>query len=81
MPASTPATVRSASVSSMRSSMVPPCLLANRRFRSAVSALPRWSEPVGLGAKRTWTDIRRTLMTVRGRPGLHLAHAACEHAS
>ncbi len=34
----------------------PPCSSAKRRLATAVSALPRCSEPVGLGAKRTRTD-------------------------
>ena len=53
---SPPATVREASVSSMRRTRTPPCSSANRRLATAVSALPTWSEPVGLGAKRTRTD-------------------------
>ena len=43
----------SGSVSSIRSTSTPPRSSAKRRFATAVSALPRWSEPVGLGANRT----------------------------
>ncbi len=48
------------SVSSIRSTSAPPRSSANRRFATAVSALPRWSDPVGLGAKRTRTLTRRS---------------------
>src|SRR5581483_10516184 len=41
-----PATLRAASVSSMRSSRVPSFASAKRRFATALNALPRWSEPV-----------------------------------
>ena len=44
----------------------PPARRANRKFATAVSALPRWSAPVGEGAKRT-----RTPATVAGY-GSHL---------
>ena len=50
-----PRTLRAGSVSSIRSSIQSP----SRRFATALSALPRWSEPVGLGAKRTLIAIRR----------------------
>ena len=40
------------------SSSRPSCSSAKRRLATALSALPRWSEPVGLGAKRTLA-IRR----------------------
>jgi A/G-specific adenine glycosylase len=36
---------------------VPPCSSANRRLATAPRAFPTWSEPVGLGAKRTRTGI------------------------
>src|SRR5205085_5786471 len=36
---------------------VPPCSSAKPRFATAVSAFPRCSDPVGLGAKRTRTGI------------------------
>ena len=64
IPASSSGRDRSVSVSSMRSSSVPPCDRANSALSSAVSALPRCSDPVGLGAKRTWTDTA----SVRARP-------------
>ena len=50
-----PSTFRAASVSSIRSRKAPPCSSAKRRFATALSAPPRWSDPVGLGAKRTRT--------------------------
>ena len=50
-----PSTLRAASVSSIRSRNRPPCSSAKRRFATALSALPRCSDPVGLGAKRTLT--------------------------
>ena len=46
---SPPATLRAGSVSSMRSSSQSP----NARLATALSAFPTWSDPVGLGAKRT----------------------------
>ena len=46
---SPPGTFRAGSVSSIRSSMYSP----KRRFATALSALPTWSVPVGLGANRT----------------------------
>ena len=55
---SPPSTLRAGSVSSIRSTTTPPWESAKRRFATAVSAFPRWSEPVGLGAKRTRTDTR-----------------------
>ena len=47
--------LREASVSSIRSTNVPPCCLANTQFCSATRALPTWNIPVGEGAKRTRT--------------------------
>ena len=47
---------RSASVSSMRRMNVPSWPRASSQLKSAVRALPTWSCPVGLGAKRTLTD-------------------------
>ena len=47
--ASPPSTFRAGSVSSMRRSIQSP----RRRLMTALSALPRCSDPVGLGAKRT----------------------------
>src|SRR5213592_2255457 len=44
---------RSASVSSMRRISVPSLPRASSQLNSAVRALPTWSWPVGLGAKRT----------------------------
>ena len=55
-----PSTPRPTSVSSIRSRSQSP----RRRFATAERALPRWSEPVGLGAKRTRTLIR----SVYGEP-------------
>src|SRR5262249_43591890 len=43
----------SVSVSSMRITNVPRCPRASSQLNSAVRALPTWSMPVGLGAKRT----------------------------
>src|SRR5919201_5688475 len=48
---SPPGTLRAGSVSSIRSRSQS----AIRRAAAALSALPRWSEPVGLGAKRART--------------------------
>ena len=42
---SPPSTFRVGSVSSIRSTSTPPCASAKRRFATAVSAFPRWSEP------------------------------------
>ena len=50
-----PAPSASRSVSSIRARAHRRCSSAKRRFATAVSALPRCSEPVGLGAKRTRT--------------------------
>ncbi len=47
------------SVSSMRRISTPASASAKRRLATAVSAFPRWSEPVGLGANRTRTFTRR----------------------
>ena len=44
-----PGTLRAGSVSSIRSSSQSP----NARLATALSAFPTWSDPVGLGAKRT----------------------------
>ncbi len=52
---SPPSTLRAGSVSSIRRTSTPSRPSAKRRFATAVSAFPRWSEPVGLGAKRTRT--------------------------
>ena len=49
-----PSTSRERSVSSIRSSSQSP----RRRFATAERALPRCSEPVGLGAKRTLVDMQ-----------------------
>ena len=46
---------RAASVSSMRTTKRPPAWRAKRKLYSAVRAVPMWSDPVGLGAKRTLT--------------------------
>src|SRR5919197_844104 len=53
IPCSAPLTARGSSVSSIRSTSAPPRSSAKQRLATAVSALPRCSEPVGLGAKRT----------------------------
>jgi hypothetical protein len=45
-------------VSSIRSRSRPSCSSAKRRLATALSALPRCREPVGLGAKRTLTTTR-----------------------
>ena len=50
---SAPATLRAASVSSIRSTSVPFAARATNQLISAVRALPRCSLPVGLGAKRS----------------------------
>src|ERR1700678_4730157 len=47
--------LRSTSVSSMRKMKRPPLLRAQRWLKSAVRALPKCREPVGLGAKRVVT--------------------------
>ena len=56
-PSTMPATMshddRSASVSSMRRTKVPPCRRANSQLKSAVRAPPMWRYPVGDGANRT----------------------------
>src|SRR5688500_7583982 len=54
---SDPDTTRAGSVSSIRRTKAPPWSSAKRRFATAVSAPPRWSDPVGLGAKRTRTPM------------------------
>ena len=51
---------RSASVSSMRRMNVPSLPCASSQLNSAVRALPTWSCPVGLGAKRT-AYVRRLI--------------------
>ncbi len=47
------AVLRATSVSSRRSTNVPPVCRANRKLNSAVRAVPMWRGPVGLGAMRT----------------------------
>ena len=44
--------LRASSVSSMRSTNVPPTRLASAQLYSAVRAPPTWKKPVGDGAKR-----------------------------
>src|SRR5437762_5992614 len=51
----------------MRRRSVPPRSSAKTRFATALSAPPRWSEPVGLGAKRTRTMSARYLGYRPGR--------------
>src|SRR5215831_1696373 len=46
---------RSRSVSSIRSSILPPCFFANSQLNSAVRAPPIWRKPVGEGANRVTT--------------------------
>ena len=55
---------------------VPPCSSAYVRLATALSALPRWSDPVGLGAKRTRTGSSRVDRDVTGLPGDPLEPAA-----
>ena len=64
---SPPVTVRAGSVSSMRRMKTPPSSSANRRFATAVSAFPRCSEPVGLGANRTRTGTTPSRVRGTGR--------------
>src|SRR6185312_2933270 len=52
IPCSAPSAVRSASVSSIRSSNSPPSAFAASALATATTAEPRWSGPVGEGAKR-----------------------------
>src|SRR6266850_1964544 len=47
---------RSRSVSSIRSSILPPRFLAYSQLNSAVRAPPMWRKPVGEGAKRVTTE-------------------------
>ena len=54
---SPPGTLRAGSVSSIRRTRTPPRASAKARLATALSALPRWSDPVGLGAKRTRTAL------------------------
>ncbi len=44
--------LRTSSVSSMRSTKVPPCWRTKSQLYSAARALPTWKYPVGDGAKR-----------------------------
>ena len=62
---SPPATFRVGSVSSIRRSIQSP----SRRLITALSALPTWSEPVGLGAKRTLFIAPMNLAAARSRAG------------
>src|SRR5664280_3196473 len=74
--------LRSASVSSMRSTNVPPDWRATSQLNSAVRALPTWKYPVGDGAKRTRVASEATpgLLVLderdgaRGAPVGSLAH-------
>ena len=73
---SPPSTFRAGSVSSIRSTTTPPCESAKRRLATAVSAFPRWSEPVGLGAKRTRTDtVYASIGTWPGCDATRSSHA------
>ena len=53
MPSADATVERASSVSSRRSTNVPPWPRASSQLNSAVRALPTWRCPVGLGAKRT----------------------------
>src|SRR5262245_32083419 len=53
MPSTSSSRERSRSVSSMRSTRVPPVWRAESQLNSAALALPTWRRPVGAGAKRT----------------------------
>ena len=44
--------LRTSSVSSIRSTNVPPCCFANAQLYNAVRAPPMWKIPVGDGANR-----------------------------
>src|SRR5690554_6832911 len=52
MRSSAPGTLRSTSVSSMRITKSPPWWRAKSQLKTAMRTFPRWSDPVGLGAKR-----------------------------
>src|SRR5690606_26900118 len=56
MPSARSGWLREASVSSMRSTNVPPVCLATAQLNSAERAPPTWNMPVGDGAKRTRTS-------------------------
>src|SRR5215472_6991767 len=57
---------RSRSVSSIRSSILPPWRRANSQLNKAVRPPPMWRKPVGEGAKRVTTGsvIERACITV-----------------
>ena len=64
---SIPGRTRERSRSSTRTTKRAPAERANSHARSAVRRLPRWSEPVGLGANRpSPPDVPTSL----GRPGI-----------
>ena len=48
---------RSRSVSSTRRRNFPPAWRAKSQLKTAARMLPMWTFPVGLGAKRTRTDM------------------------
>src|SRR5882757_6042807 len=67
---------RSRSVSSIRSSILPPRLRAYSQLNSAVRAPPMWRKPVGEGAKRVTTvsdilEVGQGLRWVGARPLYH----------
>ena len=66
MSCSNAAVLRATSVSSSRSTNVPPVWRANRKLNSAVRAVPMCSGPVGLGAIRTRMSAA---IVSRERPG------------
>src|SRR5437764_7279045 len=55
MPCTHSGRLRAVSVSSIRSTIVPPDCRANTQLNSTERALPTWNIPVGEGAKRTRT--------------------------
>src|SRR2546423_15449330 len=59
--------LRAASVSSIRSTIVPPDCRANTQLNSTDRAFPTWNIPVGEGAKRTRTAEWTMVPPYRGR--------------
>src|SRR3989338_2778777 len=56
--------LRSRSVSSLRNTIEPPCFFANKKFKTAMRAVPTWQYPVGLGGKRTFTFLSILILRV-----------------
>jgi hypothetical protein len=54
-----PSTSRFMSVFSIRSRQSPPCWRAKNQLKRNVRAVPTWRKPVGDGAMRRRTDMRR----------------------